>query len=233
MKNRKKILLLEDDANLGFILKEHLELHQFEVKHCPDGVAGLTEFRRQKYSLCLVDVMMPKKDGFLFVKEVRRIDTKTPVIFLTAKSLKEDRIEGLKIGADDYVTKPFSMEELLLRISAVLRRSGGGMTAENKETTFAIGKYRFDHRKSSLQLSGGKLQKLTSKESDVLRMLAVHQNDLVERCDILDAVWGDDSYYNARSMDVYVSKLRKYLMKDENVTIKNIHGKGYKLIAGK
>lgn len=233
MKNRKKILLLEDDANLGFILREHLELHQFDVTHSPDGVAGLTEFRKQKFALCLVDVMMPKKDGFSFVKEVRRIDTKTPVIFLTAKSLKEDRIEGLKIGADDYVTKPFSMEELLLRISAVLRRSGVGAAVENKETTFVIGKYRFDHGKSSLQIGRGKLQKLTSKESDLLRMLALRPNELVERGVILDAVWGDDSYYNARSMDVYVSKLRKYLMKDENVTIKNVHGKGYKLVSEK
>ena len=233
MKSRKKILLLEDDANLGFILREHLELHQFDVTHSPDGVAGLTEFRKQKYSLCLVDVMMPKKDGFSFVKEVRQIDTKTPVIFLTAKSLKEDRIEGLKIGADDYVTKPFSMEELLLRINAVLRRSGSGVTAESKETTFVIGKYLFDFGRSSLQLGSSKIQKLTSKESDVLRMLAIHPNELVERGVILDTVWGEDSYYSARSMDVYVSKLRKYFVKDANVTIKNVHGKGYKLNTGK
>ncbi len=230
MKSNKKILLLEDDPNLGFILSEHLEMNGFGVQLCSNGVDGLTAYKKQKFSLCLVDVMMPKKDGFTFVKEVRQSDQKTPVIFLTAKSLKEDRIEGLKIGADDYITKPFSMEELLLRINAVLKRSNGADPAEQTQTEFTIGRFTFDSARSILLIDEKKKQSLTAKESDLLRILALHPNTVVDREIILQSAWGNDSYYTARSMDVYISKLRKYLKGDPSVSIVNAHGKGYKLL---
>ncbi|MBI2429157.1 MAG: response regulator transcription factor [Ignavibacteriales bacterium] len=230
MKPKKKILLLEDDPNLGFILSEHLEMNGFGVQLCTNGVDGLAVYKKDAPALCLVDVMMPKKDGFTFVKEVRQSDQQTPIIFLTAKSLKEDRIEGLKIGADDYITKPFSMEELLLRINAVLKRSNGTDQSEQMQTEFSIGKFKFDSSKSILQIDEKKKRSLTAKESELLCVLALHSNSLVEREKILQSVWGNDSYYNARSMDVYISKLRKYLKPDPSVSIVNAHGKGYKLL---
>ncbi len=230
MKSKLKILLLEDDANLGFILTEHLEMNGFTVQHCTDGVDGSAAFRKMKFSLCLVDVMMPKKDGFTFVKEIRQNDQWVPVIFLTAKSLKEDRIEGLKIGADDYITKPFSMEELLLRITAVLKRTHPAAPFPEKPSQFTIGSMLFDVRKSQLTAGTRKKIQLTTKEADVLAVLCAHQNHLVEREQILNTVWQNDSYYSARSMDVCVSKLRKYLKSDPNVSIVNVHGKGYTLL---
>ena len=226
----QKILLLEDDANLGFILTEHLELNGFTVICCSNGVDGLSAFRKSKYSLCLVDVMMPKKDGFTFAKEVRHHDQQTPIIFLTAKSLKEDRIEGLKIGADDYITKPFSMEELLLRINVVLKRSAPRASLDRTQTEFTIGKIHFDVRKSELKIGEKKKISLTTKEAELLAVLCSHLNNVVEREHILNTVWDNDTYYSARSMDVYVSKLRKYLKIDPNVTIANVHGRGYKLL---
>ncbi len=230
MKTKKKILLLEDDTNLGFILTEHLEMNGFAVHLCSNGVDGLTAYRKQKFSLCLVDVMMPKKDGFTFAKELRQTDKQIPIIFLTAKSLKEDRIEGLKIGADDYITKPFSMEELLLRINAVLKRTSVEEMNNVKPTEFFLGKIHFDVRKSQLKVNDKKIISLTTKESELLAILCISKNNVVERDQILNAVWNDDSYYSARSMDVYVSKLRKYLKADPKLSIINIHGKGYKLL---
>lgn len=230
MKSKKNILLLEDDPNLGFILSEHLEMNGFAVRLCTNGVDGSAAYQQQKPALCLVDVMMPKKDGFTFVKELRRSDQQTPVIFLTAKSLKEDRIEGLKIGADDYITKPFSVEELLLRITAVLKRSDGDRKNEHVPSQFSIGRFAFDATTSSLRIDSGKKMTLTAKETELLSVLAVHLNEVVEREKILRQVWGNDSYYNARSMDVYISKLRKYLKADPAVSIVNAHGKGYKLL---
>lgn len=230
MKPKKKILLLEDDPNLGFILSEHLEMNGFTVHLCTNGMDGTAVYQKQKPALCLVDVMMPKKDGFAFVKELRRSDQQTPVVFLTAKSLKEDRIEGLKIGADDYITKPFSMEELLLRINAVLKRSSGNVTKEQIPVQYSIGRFAFDTRTSSLQIDNGRKLTLTAKESELLSILALHLNEIVDREKILREVWGNDSYYNARSMDVYISKLRKYLKADPAVSIVNAHGKGYKLL---
>ncbi len=230
MKSKRKILLLEDDTNLGFILSEHLEMNGFAVHLSNNGIDGLSVFRKHKFSLCLVDVMMPKKDGFTFVKEIRQYDQQTPVIFLTAKSLKEDRIEGLKIGADDYVTKPFSMEELLLRIAAVLKRTSVNGTDSGTPSEFSIGKIIFDVRRSQLRIGEKKKISLTTKESELLAMLCRYQNNVVGREQILNAVWNNDSYYSARSMDVYVSKLRKYLKADPAVSIANVHGKGYKLL---
>jgi len=230
MNKKKKILLLEDDTNLGFILTEHLEMNGFTVHLCNNGVDGLSAYRKQKFSLCLVDVMMPKKDGFTVAKEIRQIDNQIPIIFLTAKSLKEDRIEGLKIGADDYITKPFSMEELLLRINAVLKRASDDGSNNPLATEFTIGKIHFDFRKSRLKVSDKKIISLTTKEAELLAVLCLHANNVVERDQILNTVWNDDSYYSARSMDVYVSKLRKYLKADPTLSIINIHGKGYKLL---
>ena len=230
LKNKKKILLLEDDTNLGFILTEHLEMNGFAVQLCSNGVDGLAAFRKTKFSLCLVYVMMPKKDGFSFVKEIRQNDQQTPIIFLTAKSLKEDRIEGLKIGADDYITKPFSMEELLLRINAVLKRSAPSESVEQTPVEFLIGKIRFDVRRSQLKIGEKKTIALTTKECELLTILCKYMNNVVGREQILNTVWSSDSYYSARSMNVYVSKLRKYLKNDPNVFIANIHGKGYKLL---
>lgn len=204
-------------------------MNDFAVKLCTDGETGLAAYGKEKFDLCLVDVMMPRKDGFTFAREVRKADRHTPIIFLTAKSLKEDRIEGLKLGADDYVTKPFSMEELLLRIHAVLKRSGQRETAAGGPSLFAIGLYQFDYAKRVLVL-GGKKRKLTAREADLLRLLCLRLNTTLDRSAALKELWGDDSYFNGRSMDVFVSKLRKYLRNDARVEIQSVHGKGIKLV---
>lgn len=227
MTERRKILVLEDDPNLGFILQENLELRGFATTLVTNGEEGLRTFRKESFDLCLADVMMPKKDGFAFAREVREKDRLTPIIFLTAKSMKEDKIEGFQIGCDDYVTKPFSMEELALRIQAVLKR--GMASALEPPATFAIGKYAFDHGRQVLEYKGKK-QKLTSREADLLRMLCVQENRILERDVALKELWGDDSYFNGRSMDVFISKLRAYLKGDPSVEIVNVHGKGYKLL---
>ncbi|RPH37580.1 DNA-binding response regulator [bacterium] len=224
-----KILLLEDDANLGFILQEHLELEGYSVTLCTNGEEGSKAARKGRYDLCLVDVMMPKKDGFAFAREIRKTDQQTPLIFLTAKSLKEDRIEGFKIGCDDYVTKPFSMEELMLRIRAVLTRAKPAVETEAVAGPFTIGKYVFDHERQLLQFKEEK-KKLTSREADLLRLLCVHLNGVLERDEALRILWGNDSFFNGRSMDVFISRLRKYLQRDKNVEILNVHGKGFKLV---
>jgi Response regulators consisting of a CheY-like receiver domain and a winged-helix DNA-binding domain len=227
MQQSYKILMLEDDPNLGFILQEHLEMNGFNVKLCINGVEGLTEYGKDKFSLCLVDVMMPKKNGFAFVKELRAKDAFIPVIFLTAKSLKEDRIEGFKLGCDDYITKPFSMEELLLRINAVLRRSSAA-SINAAQSCFNINSYLFDYDKQSLQKDDIKVQ-LTTKEAELLRLLCLHKNKILEREVALNLIWGSDNYFNARSMDVFISKIRKYLKDDPAISIVNVHSKGYKL----
>ena len=228
---KQRVLLLEDDTNLGFILKEHLELNGFAVDLCINGVDGLAAYRNHSFDLALVDVMMPKKDGFSFAREVRAHDQTLPIIFLTAKSLKEDRIEGFRIGGDDYVTKPFSMEELLLRIRAVLRRTVDGGPSAQVPTHFSIGKYEFDYSKQTLRIDG-RQQKLTTKEADLLRLLCLNMNDTLERDVALKTVWEDDSYFTSRSMDVFISKLRKYLQDDDSVAILNVHGKGFRLTVG-
>lgn len=227
----QRILLLEDDTNLAFILKEHLELNGFTVTHCANGVEGLAAHQQSGFALTLVDIMMPKKDGFAFAREMRTRDQATPIIFLTAKSLKEDKIEGFKIGCDDYVTKPFSMEELLLRIYAVLKRSAVPPSPPITPTRFPIGKYEFDYDRQTLQING-RSQKLTTKEADLLRLLCLNQNRTLERDVALKAIWQDDSYFTGRSMDVFVSRLRKYFQEDSSVEIINVHGKGFKLVVG-
>ncbi len=225
---RRRVLLLEDDANLGLILQEQLQMNGFEVILCKNGQEGLAEFTPRRFDLCLVDVMMPKLDGFSFAREVRKRDELTPLIFLTAKSLKEDKIEGFKIGCDDYLTKPFSMEELMLRIDAVLRRSKPVPEPE-LPTEFEIGSYRFDYTRQTLA-SPATSYHLTPKEADLLRLLCLHKNQTLEREVALRAVWGDESYFSGRSMDVFVSKLRKYLKEDDRIAIMGIHGKGFRLV---
>lgn len=226
---RHRVLLLEDDPNLGQIVQEHLQLQGFDVTLCVDGEDGMQAFTRARFDLCLIDIMMPRKDGFTFAREVRQRDQQTPLIFLTAKSLKEDRIEGFKIGCDDYITKPFSVEELLLRIQAVLRRTATPQEAEPVATVFDIGSFHFDSNRQILT-HGASEHKLTPKESDLLRLLCLNLNQTLTREEALREVWGDENYFSGRSMDVFISRLRKYLRADKRVEIMGIHGKGFRLI---
>ena len=226
--SKTKILVIEDDPNLGYILQESLELQGFSVTRCNDGEEGECSFLKDKFDLCLIDVMLPKRDGFTLAKNIRQVDQHVPIIFLTAKSLKEDRIEGFKIGGDDYITKPFSMEELILRIQAVLRRSKSNHTNPS-QTQFSIGDFLFDYEKNVLLYKKSE-QKLTHKESELLRLLCLQINQILDRNTALNQVWSDDSFFSARSMDVYITKLRKYLKSDPRVEILNVHGKGFKLM---
>ena len=203
MDEKLKILLCEDDENLGMLLREYLAAKGYMAELCPDGEAGYKAFLKTKFDICVLDVMMPKKDGFTLAQEIRQANAEIPIIFLTAKTLKEDILEGFKIGADDYITKPFSMEELVFRVEAILRRVRG---KKNKESS------------------------LTTKENELLALLCSHANEILQRDFALKTIWIDDNYFNARSMDVYITKLRKHLKDDPQIEIINIHGKGYKLI---
>lgn len=227
MDEKLRILLCEDDENLGMLLREYLQAKGYSAELCPDGEAGYKAFLKNKYDLCVLDVMMPKKDGFTLAQEIRQANAEIPIIFLTAKTLKEDILEGFKIGADDYITKPFSMEELTFRIEAILRRVRG---KRNKESNiYKIGRFTFDTQKQILAIDG-KQTKLTTKESELLGLLCAHANEILQRDFALKTIWIDDNYFNARSMDVYITKLRKHLKEDDSIEIINIHGKGYKLI---
>ncbi len=225
-----KILLLEDDPNLGLIIREHLQLNGYKVTLAVNGEDGMAAFHKEEYDLCLVDVMMPKMDGFSFARKVRQKDTDIPLIFLTAKSLREDKIEGFQIGCDDYITKPFSVEELILRIQAVLKRTVGAGQKQS-QTSFDIGKFSFDSKRQILKGKANQYN-LTSKESELLRLLCLNQDRVLERSAALKKIWGSESYFDGRSMDVFISKLRKYLKDDSRIEIINIHGKGFKLIIG-
>lgn len=227
MEETLKILLCEDDENLGMLLREYLQAKDFEAVLCPDGEVGFREFMKAKYDICVLDVMMPKKDGFTLAQEIRQANADVPIIFLTAKTLKEDIIEGFKIGADDYITKPFSMEELVVRIEAILRRVNGKKSKES--TLYNIGRFVFDTQKQLLTIDD-KQTKLTTKENELLALLCAHSNEILQREFALKTIWIDDNYFNARSMDVYITKLRKHLKDDPQIEIINIHGKGYKLI---
>ena len=224
------ILLVEDDPNLGQILKEYLDIKGYETVLMRDGEAGLKAFKNQRFDLCVLDVMMPRLDGYSLAKEVRIIDKNVPIIFLTAKSMKEDTLEGFKAGADDYVKKPFSMEELLMRIQAILRRTSQLNTDEEKQRFFDIGRFTFDYDAQKLVFDGKEESKLTSKESELLRLLALHKNRTMDRSLALKKIWLDDNYFNSRSMDVYITKLRKYLRPDDQLQILNVHGQGFKLL---
>lgn len=229
MSAQKKILLLEDDPNLGAVIEEHLRLNGYAVVRCADGEEGTTVYNAERFDLCLVDIMMPKKDGFTFVREVRSRNTQIPIIFLTARSLQEDRIEGFKIGCDDYITKPFSIEELELRIQVALRRTASSGESNSDQTEFSIGSYLFNSDRRALSIKDAE-RKLTPKESELLRLLCIHMNKTLPRETALKEVWGDDSYFSGRSMDVFVSKLRKYLQNDSSVELLSVHGRGLRLV---
>jgi DNA-binding response OmpR family regulator len=227
MEEQVKILFCEDDENLGTLLREYLQVKGYNTDLFPDGDAGYKGFIRDSYDLCILDVMMPKKDGITLAREIRAVNQSIPIIFLTAKTLKEDILEGFKAGADDYLTKPFSMEELLFRIEAILRRVKGKKVKDI--SSYILGKYAFDLQKQTLTF-GSEVTRLTTKECELLSLLCAHVNDVLERNYALKAIWVDDNYFNARSMDVYITKLRKLLKDDPNIEIINIHGKGYKLV---
>lgn len=226
MQKNIKILLAEDDVNLGNLLCDYLKAKGYDTTLAANGDEAFNMFAKSNYSLCLFDVMMPVKDGFTLAKEIRKINETIPIIFLTAKSMKDDTLQGFESGADDYITKPFSMEELLARINAVLRRTQP-QEEEKEENIFNIGKYVFDYQKRVLKINGQD-QKLTSKENDLLRLLSTNKGKILERSYALKAIWGDDNYFNARSMDVYIAKLRKHLSKDERIEIMNVHGRGFR-----
>jgi len=226
---KTQILLVEDDSNLGTLLQEYLEAKGFETKLATDGKKGFDAFCKQEFDLLLLDVMMPIKDGITLAKEIRLTDKNVPIIFLTAKSMKEDTMEGFNAGADDYITKPFSMEELLARVNAVLRRSSKQRVHNADDSTFTIGNYAFNSKNQVLMLAN-KEQKLTTKESELMRLLCIHKNDVLDRNFALKTIWHDDNYFNGRSMDVYIAKLRKFLKDDSKVEIVNVHGKGFKLL---
>jgi len=228
-----KILLVEDDQNFGDVLRSYLEMHDFDVTLATDGEAGLEKYNQGKFDLCIFDVMMPKKDGFTLAQEIREKDKQTPIIFLTAKTLKEDVVEGFKIGGDDYITKPFNSEELLLRVQAILKRSSSEVDEKEDIKEFDIGNYHFNYPLRILthkNAEGESKDKLSPKEAHLLRLFCLYKNDVLPRSVALTKIWGDDNYFTARSMDVFVTKLRKYLKKDTNLEIVNIHGNGFRLI---
>ncbi len=228
MDKEHKILLAEDDENLGMLLSEYLQAKGYETDLAPDGEEAYTLFvSKNDYDLCVFDVMMPKKDGFTLAKEIRMLNANVPIIFLTAKTMKDDILQGFKAGADDYLAKPFSMEELILRIEAILRRTAGGQATA--QDTYQLGKITFDTQKQQLSC-GNNIIKLTTKESELLKLLCINANQVLERNLALKTIWVDDNYFNARSMDVYITKLRKHLKDDPTVEILNVHGKGYKLV---
>lgn len=228
MEEKKTILLCEDDENLGMLLREYLQAKGFDTVLCADGEQGLEVFKASEFALCVFDVMMPRMDGFTLAREIRALNSDVPIVFLTAKTLKEDVLEGFKIGADDYITKPFSMEELTFRIEAIMRRVGGKKNRE--KTVYRLGNYEFDTLKQTLTFNGEQVQKLTTKENELLSLLCQHANEVMQRDYALRTIWVEDNYFNARSMDVYITKLRKLLKDDPEVEVINIHGKGYKLV---
>ncbi len=223
-----KILLAEDDVNLGNLLKNYLNAKSYTTTLCVNGSQALDTFASGSFDLCIFDIMMPEMDGLTLAREIRLTNTEIPIIFLTAKNQKEDVLEGFKSGADDYITKPFSMEELLYRVEAILRRTTGA-SVNKKDENYIIGEYTFDPLKQILSHKGVPV-KLTTKESELLDLLCRQGTEILERNFALKTIWVDDNYFNARSMDVYITRLRKYLRKDSTVKILNIHGKGYKLI---
>jgi len=228
MKTKPKILLVEDDPNLGGLLKEFLEVKDFTVTLAINGELGLEVFQKTESDLLILDIMMPKMDGFTLAKKIREVDEKIPIIFLSAKSLQEDKIEGFRIGADDYITKPFSMEELLYRIGAILKRFKQKDESIPHEI-FEIGKYQYDYSKRSLEVNGS-VNKLTSKENQLLNLLIGKRGEVLSRSEALTKIWKSDSYFNSRSMDVYISKLRSHFSEDNSIEIINIHGEGFKII---
>ena len=226
----KKILLVEDDPNFGTVLKDYLAMNDYDVTHAKNGMEGFEKFKRGNYDLCILDVMMPYKDGFTLAKEIREKDSDIPIIFLTAKALKEDVLKGYKVGADDYLNKPFDSEVLLMKIKAIINRKSQDSVADSKEFEFKIGEFFLNSKLRFLSYKDEKAVKLSPKENELLRLLALHKNDLMPRELALKKIWREDNYFTSRSMDVYIAKLRKYLSKDSGVEIVNIHGEGFRLI---
>lgn len=225
LKERLKILLAEDDLNLGMLLVDYLETEGFDVKLCKDGELALKLFQSNQFDLCLLDVMMPKMDGFAVAKEIRLKDNNIPILFITAKSLKEDKLKGYDLGADDYITKPFEEEELLWKIKAVIRRIPENKT-ETKTEIISIGKYTFDFNNQALTIHG-KTKRITEKESDILNYLSAHRNNVIKREEMLKELWGENDYFFGRSLDVFLSKIRKYLKEDSQLSIENVFGVGF------
>ncbi|EMQ94218.1 MULTISPECIES: response regulator transcription factor [Xanthomarina] len=227
---QKKILLVEDDPNFGTILKDYLTMNDYQVTHAKNGMEGFEKFKKDDFDLCILDVMMPYKDGFTLAKEIREKNTDVPIVFLTAKAMKEDVLKGYKVGADDYLNKPFDSEVLLMKIKAIMQRKATETVADSKQFEFKIGKFHLNSKLRFLTYDGGEQVKLSPKENELLRLLALHENDLMPRELALTKIWRDDNYFTSRSMDVYIAKLRKYLKLDENVEILNIHGEGFRLV---
>lgn len=221
---RAHLLYVEDDESLSFVTRDHLELQGYKVTHCADGTSAKEAIDRQDYDLCLLDVMLPETDGFTLAKEIRKQNTEVPILFLTAKSLKEDRLYGLRLGADDYITKPFSIEELILKIEVFLRRSRS--VAIPSPSEYTLGQYLFNYPNLELKI-GDDIRRLTQKEADLLKYLIENKNQVIKRADILEAVWGENDYFLGRSLDVFISRLRKYLKKDDQIKVENIHGVGF------
>jgi len=226
----KKILLVEDDPNFGTVLKDYLAMNDYNVTHAKNGMEGFEKFKKDDYDLCILDVMMPYKDGFTLAKEIREKNKEVPIIFLTAKALKEDVMKGYKVGADDYLNKPFDSEVLLMKIKAIMQRKTTDSVADSKEFEFQVGNFFLNSKLRFLSYKKEDPVKLSPKENDLLRLLALHKNDLMPRELALTKIWRDDNYFTSRSMDVYIAKLRKYLGKDDGVEIINIHGEGFRLV---
>ena len=226
----KKILLVEDDPNFGTVLKDYLELNDYDVTHAKDGIEGLIEFKNGEFDICILDVMMPKKDGFSLAKDIKGINSEIPLIFLTAKSMKEDVLRGYQAGADDYLNKPFDSEVLLMKLKAILQRKAVDSSAEDNQFEFEIGGFHLNSKLRQLSFKGDEPRKLSPKENKLLKLLTIYKNDLLPRELALTKIWHDDNYFTSRSMDVYIAKLRKYLKPDEKVEIINIHGEGFRLV---
>lgn len=227
---KKKILLVEDDPNFGIVLKDYLIMNDYEVTHAKNGMEGFEKFKKDDFDLCILDVMMPYKDGFTLAKEIREKNADVPIIFLTAKAMKEDVLKGYKVGADDYLNKPFDSEVLLMKIKAIIQRKATETVADSKQFEFKIGDFHLNSKLRFLRYKDNEPVKLSPKENELLRLLALHENDLMPRELALTKIWRDDNYFTSRSMDVYIAKLRKYLKQDENVEIVNIHGEGFRLV---
>jgi DNA-binding response OmpR family regulator len=230
---QKKILLVEDDPNFGSVLKDYLSLNDYDVTLAKNGMEGFEKFKKDNYHLCILDVMMPYKDGFTLAKEIRERNKEVPIIFLTAKAMKEDVLKVYKVGADDYLNKPFDSEVLLMKINAIMLRKVKDSIADSATFEFKIGSFDLNSKLRFLSHNGEEPIKLSPKENELLRLLALHENDLMPRELALTKIWRDDNYFTSRSMDVYIAKLRKYLKKDEKVEILNIHGEGFRLVVNK
>ena len=224
---RKKILLVEDDPSLGFVIQDNLTIKGFDVTLCKDGEEGESTFQNTTFDICILDVMLPKKDGFALAKSIRSKDKSVPILFLTAKSMMEDKLAGFQTGADDYITKPFSLDELICRIDVFLRRSSNSAETNPKQV-YSVGGFAFDPMNLTLKTSTTE-KTLTQKEAEVLKLLYQNRDRVLKREEILKEVWGDDDYFMGRSMDVFISKLRKYLKEDPSIQIVNYHGVGFRL----